>query len=227
MISRRDSLKWMMAAAALGVPVAAKAQMSGAVTGGFAPWPVLMLPPLTGAGYGTDPDTINPTAPWPLTLTASHRTLINTLGNWLLPADAVSKGAGDGDIAAFFDEWISAPYPDQQEDRIKLLALLLWIDAQSRLTNNSDFVHASTTAQQQLIETLLAEPTPDGLGVAAGGFIWFRVMTIFGYYSMPDNLAVAGMEPEDPIVGDYPGPTDAAMQHLNALLTSLNLTPYS
>ena len=227
MISRRDSLKWMMAAAALGAPAAAKGQVSGAVTGGFAPWPVLMLPPLTGAGYGTDPDTINPTAPWLLTLTASHRTLINTLGNWLLPADDVSKGAGDGDIAAFFDEWISAPYPDQQEDRIKLLALLLWIDAQSRLMSDTDFFHSSTTAQQQLIEMLLAEPTPDGLSVAAGGFIWFRVMTIFGYYSMPDNLAAAGMEREDPIVGDYPGPTKAAMQHLNGLLTSLNLTPYS
>ena len=232
MISRRDSLKWMMAASASGLladaafaQVPANLGATGASLAQVSPWPVVKLPPITGPGYGTDPDTMNPTAPWPLTLTSAHRRLINALGDWLLPADDVSKGAGECDIAAFFDEWISAPYPDQQKDRPQLLSLLLWLDAQSRLSGATDFVSLPRADQQHLIEAVLSYGNvPKAAGDAFG---WFRVMTIFGYYSMPDNLAAAGMAPENPIIGDYPGPSDEAMAHLNALLTSLQLEPYA
>ncbi len=228
-LSRRESVKWMMAAVAVaggGWANTAEAQVSlpaAPVLPPVAPWPTLILPPVTALGYGTDPDTMAPSAPWPLTLAAGHRALLNTLGDLILPADEVSKGAGQCDIAAFFDEWVSAPYPDQVIDRPKLISLLLWLDAQSRLMSGHDFTHTDESLQSSLVDAVLSGAAPPE---AVDAFVRFRGLMIFGYYSLPENLAAAGMEPETAIVGDYPGPSDAAMQHLNALLVSLELPTY-
>ncbi len=224
-ISRRDTIAWMLAAAAVaGSTRPAAAEAVAPASGPVALWPVVKLPPLTGPGYGTDPDTINPKAPWPLTLAKAHRELINVLGDLILPADELSKGAGQCDIAAFFDEWISAPYPSQQDDRSGFIGLFLWLDAQSRLLTGAEFVLAGAQVQTRIVDGLLNYA---GAPVEAGdAFVWFRVLMIHGYYSMPDNLAVAGLAPEEPILGDYPGPSDEAMTHLNALLVSLNLPQY-
>jgi len=229
MISRRDSLKWMLATAALAASARTAmaetaAAPAAASLGPIAPWPVVDLPAITAPGYGTDPDTMNPTVPWPLTLSPEHRTLINTLGDLILPADELSKGAGENGIAAFFDEWISAPYPNQQSDRPGFIALLLWLDAQSRLMSGRAFSDAGEDTQTRILDALIANT---GVPPEAGVFDWFRVLMIFGYYSLPENLATAGLAPEDPIIGPYPGPSDEAMTHLNALLVSLNLTPYA
>lgn len=225
-ISRRDTIAWMLAAAAVaGSARPAMAEVATPAIGPIALWPVVKLPPLTGAGYGTDPDTINPKAPWPLTLAKAHRELINVLGDLILPADELSKGAGQCDIAAFFDEWISAPYPSQQDDRPGFIGLFLWLDAQSRLLTGAEFVRAGVDIQTRILDGLLNYA---GVPVEAGdAFAWFRVLMIHGYYSMPDNLAVAGLAPEEPILGAYPGPSDEAMAHLHALLVSLNLPTYS
>jgi hypothetical protein len=220
-LSRRQTMAWMLSAAAVAGARPAMAQVVSAASRAAAPWPVLKLAPLPGVGYGTDPDTMNPKAPWPLILAKAHRALINRIGDIVLPADALSKGAGALDIAAFFDEWISAPYPNQQEDRPKFLALLLWLDAQSRLTTGVEFVLAEPVAQSRMLDALLAY---EGVPAEAGDiFAWFRVLMIMGYYSLPETLAVAGLAPEEPILGDYPGPTPEAMTHLNALLVSLDL----
>jgi hypothetical protein len=229
-ISRRDSLKWTLAASAAGLFTDAVLARGGPIgetvrLDHVSQWPKLELVPITGQGYGKDPDMMNPETPWPLTLNSSQRALINNLGDWLLPADSVSRGAGECDIAAFFDEWISAPYPSQQNDRVQLLSLLMWIDEQSRLTNGKYFVYLTKIDQKHLIEDMLDYyKMPRDVTLA---FVWFRAMTIYGYYSMPENLAAAGMEPERPIIGDYPGPSDEAMTHLNNLLVSLKLEPYS
>ena len=89
-------------------------------------WPQLEIPEILASGYGTDPDLLatsqDPNLPWPKTLTKSQLQTLNHLGEFLCPG---AKQAGVADVV---DEWVSAPYPDQQADRRMMLPGLLWLD---------------------------------------------------------------------------------------------------
>ncbi len=71
MITRRQGLQWVVAAAAILPQMAgqALAQTASGPTGpalvDLAPWPTDPIALLTGPGYGSDPDLMNPKAPWP------------------------------------------------------------------------------------------------------------------------------------------------------------------
>jgi len=103
-------------------------------------------------GYGTDPDLIKVYKPgelWPLTLTGQQRATARVLCDLIIPADASSPSASEVGVVDFIDEWISAPYPQQRQDRVIILKGLAWLntEAASRHGPNSSF--ASITNDQQ------------------------------------------------------------------------------
>ncbi len=210
MITRRESMAWMAAAAAM-LPITAQAQTPAAP-----PWPTQPIDPLTGPGYGSDPDLMNPKAPWPLTLTASQKAQVAVLCDLILPKDDTSPGAGEAGVADFIDEWISAPYPTQSTDRDQILRGLAWLDAQA----GGSFAVAPTNAQARILDTI-ATATPDS--APAGFFMRLRTLIVLGFYTLPVGRDAMGYIGNQPVHGDYPGPTPEALDHFHALLATLNL----
>src|SRR6266850_6739570 len=118
-ITRRESIKWV---------VAASATASLLSTRGFAANAAVR-------GYGQDPkllETYKPGDLWPLTFTKEQRRAAVVLCDVIIPADEKSPSASQLGVHDFIDEWISAPYPTQQEDRKIILAGLSWLDSESK-----------------------------------------------------------------------------------------------
>src|SRR6266446_1647143 len=96
-MSRREALKWMLAASAAMSVLEARRL-------GAAP---------IAQGYGTDPklmEVYDPGDLWPLTFTPQQRRTAAALCDVILPADEKSRSASELKVPDFIDEWISAPY---------------------------------------------------------------------------------------------------------------------
>ncbi|WP_051273065.1 gluconate 2-dehydrogenase subunit 3 family protein [Sphingomonas phyllosphaerae] len=228
--TRRTTLQWFATATALslanrGVAAAAVSQAAGAAPPfKVVDWPASVAPMLAAKGYGRDPDLTAPKVPWPLTLTKPQRATIDMLGDMILPADGASPGAGTLGVGAFIDEWISAPYSQQQEDRVKILAGLAWLDAQSRVLHGGDFA-AGTAAQRATLLDALTVETPSAAMAQPVAFMdRLRNLFVLGFYSLPEGKADMGYIGDQPTEGPYPGPTPEAQAHFAALLASLKLS---
>ena len=68
-------------------------------------------------GYGQDVDVNNPVVTWDKTLDANQLKNLSVIGDLIIPADDRSPSASALNITDFIDEWVSAPYPDQEKDR--------------------------------------------------------------------------------------------------------------
>jgi hypothetical protein len=91
------------------------------------------LPP-NGAGYGTDPKLLKSYKPgdlWPLALNATQRRTAAVLCDVIIPAEGESPSASALYVHDFVNEWISAPYPAHQRDRVLIVDGLAWMDAES------------------------------------------------------------------------------------------------
>lgn len=226
--SRRATLQWMMAAAAL--PLARwspSAMAAGADTvppfDVIADWPEALPAPLPADGYGRDPDLTMPTVPWPLTFTKVQRATVDLLGDLILPADERSPGAGTLGVGAFVDEWISAPYPTQRADRAQVLGGLLWLDRQSKAAHAAAFA-AITPAQRAGLLDALTVAAPVATMAAPVAFMdTLRHLFVVGFYSLPEGKADMGFIGDEPTPGDYPGPTPEALAHFADMLDQLGL----
>ena len=229
--SRRTTLQWMMAAAALPLahwttPAMAEGMdhAAGAVPpfDGIADWPDIPPPP-PAPGYGRDPDLANPKVPWPLTLDVAQRKTVDVLGDLILPQDAASPGAGALGVGAFIDEWISAPYPQQRADRAKVVGGLLWLDAQSRTLHGRAFVDLAAQQQATLLDAL-SVPVPIARMVAPVAFMdTLRRLFVLGFYSLPEGKADMGYVGDQPTPGAYSGPTREALAHCAHALDRMGL----
>lgn len=226
--SRRQSLQWMFAALAA---IPALPEIAMAAPGTAIPtaldakiaWPNLVLPVNASVGYGSDPNLFEPSVSWPLILSDRQKATLNLIGDIVLPREGDEPGAGELDIAAFIDEWVSSPYDGQFWDRSRVLNLLAWLDLQSRALSGKDFLDAEPGKRQIIVDELMSDPVPQHLFDAAPAFHRLRGLIVGGYYTTPEGKAAIGYIGNTPIVGEWPGPSDEAMQHLRKLLTSLNL----
>ena len=227
-LSRRTTLQWLAAAAALPLfePPALAQAGAAAVAPPFAvvDWPA--LPEAKPApGYGRDPKLMEPSVPWPLTLDRAQRATLDLLGDLILPPEGDAPGAGKLGVAAFVDEWVSAPYPVQRADRERILPGLAWLDAQSRALGGRSFVALAPAQRTTLMDALMVA-TPAPRMVAPVAFMdKLRYLFVTGYYSLPEGKADMGYIGDQPTEGPYPGPTPEALAHLDRVLGELKLSP--
>lgn len=229
--SRRTTLQWMMAAAALPLarwsPPAMAAEGEGAAPS-FAPsfavvdWPATPPPP-PAKGYGRDPDLQNPKVTWPLTLTKAQRATVDLLGDLILPADEASPGAGKLGVGAFIDEWISAPYPTQRSDRDKIVPGLIWLDAQAKAMHAAPFVAITPAQRASLLDALTVETPAASMTKPVAFMDKLRYLFVLGFYSLPEGKADMGFIGDQPSAGEYPGPTEEALAHLAQMLNKMGL----
>lgn len=177
-IDRRTTIKWVLAASA-AVPLP-KGGAGQAALGAASP---------AAKGYGTDLDlqkSYSPGELWPLTLSAELRVTAAALCDVIIPADTHSPSASSVGVVDFIDEWISAPYSRQQEDRVVILSGLAWLDAESIRRFSKPFASLGASQQSSICDDICYLPkAAPALTEAAKFFARYRDLTAGGFYTTP------------------------------------------
>jgi hypothetical protein len=208
-MDRRSTLKWMLAASAT-MPLLARQTLGH---GALAAHPAAQ-------GYGTDPDLTKAYHPgdlWPLTLTPAQRRTAAALCDVLIPADALSPSASSAGVVDFLDEWVSAPYPSQQEDRPLLLEGLAWLDAEASRRFGRQFADLGESSQQAICDDICLEKTakPQFAG-AAKFFARYRDLTAGGFYTSPEGRKDLGYMGNVPLL-KFSGPPPELLRKLGLI----------
>jgi hypothetical protein len=215
-IDRRTTLSWLggaVAGANLAVLPAASAAAGDAGT-----------PMGPAKGYGNDPDLLNPTIPWPRTMSARQLQLSAVLADLILPPTGTAPAPSAVGIPDFVDEWVSAPYPDQQRDRGLILPGLLWLDAESAKQWGKPFTDVPAARQLQILTDLAMPPATTDQGAAAryGFFNRFRSISVGAYYSLEQNFEEIGYIGNKPLDA-FPPPTAEELAFINTAIAKLGL----
>lgn len=225
-VDRRTTIKWLaatMAAAYAGcgperkhvgdeIPAAPRTTLLG----------IAAKP--DGIGYGTDPDLIKPVVPWSRTMTEAQLRTSAALCDMILPEDERSPAASAVGVPDFIDEWVSAPYPQQQDDRAMILVGLEWLEQESQSRFGSSFAAAEEDQKAALLDSIAyPDTTAPDLANQAEFFRRFRYLTVGAFYTTEAGIADAGYIGNVAIAGDYPGPSEEAMAHLAGVLKQLGL----
>jgi len=233
-LSRRESLKLLaaLAASAMLPALPAGASRADAATGvvDAGHWPELELQPVTAKGYGKDPDLMTPPeAPWPLTLTPAQLSLLALLSDIIVPAEGQSPSASAVQVPTVIDEWVSAPYPDQQRDRLTVLSALAWLDDEAALRFSQPFTTLGAAQRLAIIDDVAYDnaQTPRQFQRMAKAFARLRNMVLAAYFCTPEGMEDIGYMGNVAIAGDYPGPTPEAYRHLETVLAGLGLSGYA
>ncbi|SDR82216.1 gluconate 2-dehydrogenase subunit 3 family protein [Opitutus sp. GAS368] len=176
-MDRRTALKWMLAAAATTA-------LAPRFARGQAGTPA-------AKGYGTDPDLMKHYQPgelWPLTFSDAQRRTAAALCDVIIPADAESPAASAVGVVDFLDEWISAPYPEQQNDRKIVLPGLAWIDEEATKRFGRPFADLTDAQKAAICDDIChpAKAKPE-FKPAAKFFATYRNLTAGGFYTTPQG----------------------------------------
>jgi hypothetical protein len=142
-ISRRTTLQWFAAA----VAASSAHRYASAMQKSASPPPV--------KGYGTDPDLNHPTIPWARTMTSHQLQVAAVIADIILPASGSAPAPSAIGVPDFVDEWISAPYPEQQADRTIFLAGFEWLESEAGRRWSRGFMEVEISLQEQLLQVLI------------------------------------------------------------------------
>ena len=187
MTDRRTTIKLIIAAAAAVPALRARANYNDHLEpGATGPAPLRAFEP-TMQGYGPDPDLIRAYekgAFWPLTLNPEQRQLAASLSDLIIPADEHSPSASAVGVVDFIDEWISAPYPQQREDRDTVLNGFTWLDGEAKHRFEQPFAGLREPQQRAICDRICdARHVPADLTGAARFFSQYRNLTAAGFYT--------------------------------------------
>jgi len=191
-----------------------------------AAWQPAQLKPVTSPGYGQDPNLLHPApTPWPLTLSVPELALLSVLSDILIPAEGKAPSASAAGIPEVLDEWVSAPYPSQQNHRVLIVSGLDWCDREAVRRFARPFVSAGINDQVAIVDDIAFPERvnrPD-LDQPIVFFDLLRRLVTGMYYSSIEGSLELGYLGNVPIHSDYPGPSTEAMAHLKEQLTILGL----
>ncbi|HPF46707.1 MAG: gluconate 2-dehydrogenase subunit 3 family protein [Alphaproteobacteria bacterium] len=227
-INRRDSLKWLGSLTSYVV-------IGGVVVSCDAPspelpdvkkgsnWPDMKFGKITGPKYGQDPDLLNPTTPWSLTLDKNQLNLVAHLSDIICPADDNGPSAVEVGVPDVIDEWVSAPYETQHNDRELILNGLQWLDDEANRRFKKGFMDLGPDEQIQIIDDIAYSAKADDPEFEHAVLFFAKLRTlVFGaYFTSPEGMTDIGYMGNTPILGDYPGPTGEAMAHLNEIIANM------
>ncbi len=160
-----------------------------------------------------DPDLLNPEAPWPLVLTAEERSLLTTLVDVILPADVRSPAATDLDAVDFIDEWVSAPYPDQQADALIVRDGLRWLQLEARQRFTLSFADLSEAQLEQIADDVCSvERVQAAHQIGGRCFAKVRDLTAAAVWSTPEGMRDLGFIGNQPLPQWLPPPDVVLVQ---------------
>jgi len=203
-IDRRMALKALLA---MGVGTRALAREDASL-----PAP---KPGVGPRGTPTDPDLKDPVVPWGRTLDAEALRTLQALVDLILPADERSPAASALGAHDFIDEWVSAPYDEQQADRTLLLSGLEWLGLESqRRYGDATFANLSVEQQSKICDDVCetaraAETYPLG----APFFALVRNLTAAAVWTTEEGMTDLGYVGNVPLTR-WELPPPAVMKHL-------------
>ena len=157
-------------------------------------------------------------------MTEQQLRLASALSDAVLPAGDASPAASAVGVQDFIDEWVSAPYEAQQEDREVILDGLMWLEQESLDRYSVSFAEASAQQQAGILDDIaFRDRVKPGLEKAGRFFAKFRHLAMSAWYSTEAGMAEIGYVGNMPLAGDYPGPTPEALAHLDEALKRLGL----
>ena len=149
--------------------------------------------------------------------------LIAHLSDIICPTDDKGPSATFVGVPEVIDEWVSAPYEVQQKDRGLILNGLQWLDDEANRRFDNDFLSVSDTKKNLIINDIAYRKNLNNpeFEHAVLFFSKLRTLVFGGYFTSPEGMVDIGYIGNIPIIGDYPGPTDEAMTHLNEIIANL------
>lgn len=194
-ITRRESLKRV-----IGLSIA----LSAAGMPAFANTPV--------RGIGTDPNLLKKEIPWPLILTDAEMKTVKVLGDIMIPADENGPEASAVGVPDFINEWVSAPYEQQQGDLKVIRQGLAWLDTESKKRFSKIYADAAPDQQTAILDDIVKQGA-DARKEAYTFFKLFRDRAAGGYYSTPAGWKAIGYVGNTPMA-EFPGPPPEVLKHL-------------
>ncbi len=163
-------------------------------------------------GIGRDPKLMQKDIPWPRVLTPEEMRTVTALSDVMIPADEFGPAASAVGVPDFINEWVSAPYEQQQKDGKVIRTGLAWIDAEAKKRFGKSFANASLKNQTALLDDIVKGGTAANKK-AYGFFKTFRDKATGGYYSTPEGWKAIGYVGNMPMT-EFPGPPPEVLKHL-------------
>jgi hypothetical protein len=191
-ISRRRALQVLAAGAGAAATLPALSCRPGdeAERSGSRPDGDRAAPAGGPAGTSTDPDLINPVKPWGGTLTEEEMRTAAALCDVIIPADDHSPSASAVGAHEFIDEWVSAPYEANQNDRVVIRGGLAWLNVESVRRFGSEFALLDATQRYEICADI--HYVPDAAAEyrsAARFFDKMRDLTATAFYTTEEGMA--------------------------------------
>jgi hypothetical protein len=182
-MDRREAIKWMLSA------VGSVALLDHDA---FAQTPALV----GGAGYGVDPNLLKSYEPgdlWPLAMNATQRHTAAVLCDVIIPAEGATPSASALHVHDFVNEWISAPYPAHQRDRVLIVDGLAWMDEESARRFGKPFDRIAMQQRHAICDDICYEPkAKQEFKKAAAFFRRYRDLAAGGFYTTPAGMKDIG-----------------------------------
>ncbi len=163
---------------------------------------------------GMDPKLHEKVIPWDRLLTEAELKTVTVLGDAIIPADDQSPAASAVGIPDFINEWVSAPYPAQLEDRVQLREGFVWLDQESQKRFQKNFADLAEPQVTAICDDICsAERARPEFKQAASFFAKMRNLVAGGFYSTPEGWKDIGFIGNVPMV-EFPGPPPEVLKHV-------------
>jgi len=179
--------------------------------------------PRVAHGYGTDPNLKAPLVTWPLIMAPHQLQLTAVLADLILPGTAAAPAPSAIGVPDFVNEWVSAPYPDQVQDRETIFGGLAWIDAEAARHGQQSFLKLDVQARRLIVGGIARKNPEDTFAAQSKFFQRLRYLVVGAYYTTPEGFKDIGYTGNVPIAA-YPPITDEERQILDQALSSLGLS---
>jgi hypothetical protein len=194
-LSRRDALRRILTASALAASLDLTA---------FAAEDI--------ARIGEDPNLLVKEIPWPRLLTPEEKRIVTALGDVIIPADEYGPAASAVGVPDFIDEWVSAPYPEQQKDLAAIRPGLAWIDGEAKQRFGKGYADCDLTQQTALVTEIVTDGSP-ARKAGYNFFKLFRDRVAGGYFSTPEGWKAIGYTGNVPSM-EFAGPSPEVLKHV-------------
>ncbi|MDB6066133.1 MAG: gluconate 2-dehydrogenase subunit 3 family protein [Pedosphaera sp.] len=201
-MNRREALKWV-GAAVLAYP--------------------LLQAKSFGAGAGkinhtlSDPDLMHPGKLWERTLSKEELRTVTALCDVIIPADEKSPSASKVGVPDFIDEWVSAPYPTQEEDKKLIQDGLVWMNTESKKRFEKDFADLTDEQKIKICDEICFVPKAKAeFAMPALFFARFRDLVSSGFYTTKEGMKDLQYIGNTPLVA-FRGPPKEVLQHLKLI----------
>jgi hypothetical protein len=210
--SRRETLQWLAAVPLMSaLPVETRAQTS--TLAAFRP---------TAAGYGADPNLKSPIITWPLIMVPHQLQLTAVVSDLILPASAKAPAPSTIGVPDFVNEWVSAPYPEQVQDRETILGGLAWIDTEATRSQQRSFLELDHPMQNLIIDDIARSSGETAIALQGTFFERLRFLVVSAYYTTPEGFKDIGYTGNIPL-SSYPPITDEERKILDKAFFRLGL----